>query len=255
MADSVLDFYDQLAGDYDLIFADWRRSIARQGDVLERLLDAELGPGPHSLLDASCGIGTQALGLAARGHRVHATDLSPVSVQRAAQEASSLGVPLTTGVADLRTLDTQVPGTFDAVLSCDNALPHLLTDGELRAATRAVSAKLRPGGVFLVTLRDYDKLLEEKPHATLPQVIDSPEGRRIVFQVWDWAEDGRTYAFSLFLVRQRGGHWETTQHRTVYRALRRAELDAALGAAGFTHIRWHPPEASGFYQPVVTARR
>ncbi|WNG20621.1 hypothetical protein [Cystobacter fuscus] len=67
--------------------------------------------------------------------------------------------------------------------------------------------------------------------------------------------DGRTYAFSLFLVRQRGGHWETAQHRTVYRALRRVELDAALGAAGFTHIRWHPPEASGFYEPVVTARR
>ncbi|EPX65405.1 hypothetical protein D187_000831 [Cystobacter fuscus DSM 2262] len=51
------------------------------------------------------------------------------------------------------------------------------------------------------------------------------------------------------------GHWETSQHGTVYRALRRAELDAALGAAGFTHLRWHLPEESGFYQPVVIARR
>jgi hypothetical protein len=82
-----------------------------------------------------------------------------------------------------------------------------------------------------------------------------PKAGGASIQVWDWAEDGRTYAFSLFLVRQRGGHWEATQQRMVYRALRRAELDAALGAAGFTHIRWYAPEESGFYQPVVTARR
>jgi glycine/sarcosine N-methyltransferase len=37
--------------------------------------------------------------------------------------------------------------------------------------------------------------------------------------------------------------------------LLRAELDAALGAAGFTHLRWHEPDRSGFHQPIVTARR
>jgi hypothetical protein len=26
-------------------------------------------------------------------------------------------------------------------------------------------------------------------------------------------------------------------------------------AAGFIDVRWHMPEASGFYQPLVTARR
>jgi SAM-dependent methyltransferase len=255
MADSVLDFYDQLAEDYHLIFSDWRRSIAHQGQVLDQLISGELGPGPHSLLDASCGIGTQALGLALLGHRVHATDLSPTSVQRAEREAGSLGVSLSTGVADLRTLDTQVAGTFDVVLSCDNALPHLLSDEELHDATRAVAAKLRPEGLFLASIRDYDRLLEEKPRATQPQVIDSPEGRRIVFQVWDWAEDGRSYTFSLFIVRQRGEQWETSERRAVYRTLRRATLEEALGAAGFTQLRWHEPTESGFYQPIVTARR
>ncbi len=255
MADSVLDFYEQLAEDYHLIFSDWRHSIAHQGQVLDRLLDAELGPGHHDVLDASCGIGTQALGLALLGHHVHATDFSPASVQRAEREAVSLGVQLTTGVADLRTLDTQVPGTFDAVLSCDNALPHLLSDEDLRNTTRAVAAKLRPGGLFLASIRDYDRLLEEKPRATQPQVIDSPEGRRIIFQVWDWAEDGHSYTFSLFIVRQRGEHWATSERRTVYRTLRRATLEEALGAAGFTHLRWHEPTESGFYQPIVTARR
>jgi 2-polyprenyl-3-methyl-5-hydroxy-6-metoxy-1,4-benzoquinol methylase len=255
MTDAVLDFYEQLAEDYHLLFLDWRQSVTRQGGLLDRLLRAELGPGPHSLLDASCGIGTQALGLASQGHRVHATDLSPNAVHRAAREAASLGVPLTTGVADLRTLEAQVPGTFDGVLSCDNALPHLLTDEDLLAAARGLAAKLRPGGLLVASTRDYDRLVQERPRSTQPSVIDAPEGRRIVFQVWNWAEDGRTYTLSQFILRQRDGRWETAQRQTVYRALQRRELDAALTAAGFTRIRWHAPEETGFYQPLVTAHR
>ncbi len=34
-------FYDELAEEYHLIFENWDRSIARQGDVLDHLLSAE----------------------------------------------------------------------------------------------------------------------------------------------------------------------------------------------------------------------
>src|SRR6185369_9466891 len=117
MDDSVADFYNRLAGDYHLLFADWDRAVRRQGDILDRLIAARLGPPPQRVLDCSCGIGTQAIGLAERGYVVHATDLSAAAVERAARESDRLGVPLTTGVADLRDL-AQVEGTFDVVLSC-----------------------------------------------------------------------------------------------------------------------------------------
>ena len=57
-------FYDALAEDYHLIFADWERSITHQAEVLARLLGAER----RRVLDAACGIGTQAIGLAAEGY-------------------------------------------------------------------------------------------------------------------------------------------------------------------------------------------
>src|SRR5690606_33844783 len=61
MTGSTRDFYQQLAGDYHLIFADWEASVVRQGAVLDGLIRAFL-PGPSlDLLDCSCGIGTQAL--------------------------------------------------------------------------------------------------------------------------------------------------------------------------------------------------
>ena len=70
------DFYDDLAPFYHLIFEDWERAIERQGEVLAGLLrEAGVGSGDE-VLDASCGIGTQTLGLLVRVFRVTASDIS-----------------------------------------------------------------------------------------------------------------------------------------------------------------------------------
>jgi glycine/sarcosine N-methyltransferase len=248
-------FYDGLADRYHLIFGDWDRSVRRQGEVLERVIRAEMGAGPLSLLDCSAGIGTQAIGLALRGHEVHATDLSGKAIERARKEAVRFGVPMTFGVADLRALDEQVSGTFDVVISCDNSLPHLLTDEDLLLAAQNIRSKLRENGLFLASIRDYDEVLDERPSATTPGVFDTPEGRRIYFQAWDWADDGRTYALHLFLLTESGDAWETHHLETRYRAVLRQELSQILREAGLQDIAWHAPEETGYYQPVLTARR
>jgi glycine/sarcosine N-methyltransferase len=256
MDDDVRAFYDALAEQYHLIFADWQGSMRRQAAALDRIVGDALRPGPHAILDGACGIGTQAIGLALLGHRVHATDLSPAAVARAEREAATLGATLTFGVADLRTLAAQVTGEFDVVLACDNALPHLLTDEDLGLAVTNMAAKLRPGGLFLASLRDYDRLVQERPQGEGPRVFDDARGRRISFQVWDWADDGSTYRLHQFLVRQDGAAWQTEHFSTEYRALLPRDLVAALRQAGFAlaGIQWHEPEESGFFQPIVTAR-
>ena len=257
MDDSVRGFYDDLAEDYHLIFADWGASMRRQAAALDAVIASELGPGSHAILDCACGIGTQAIGLALLGHQVHATDLSRKAVVRAEREAAARGASLTFGVADLRTLAAQVAGEFDVVLACDNALPHLLRDDELRQAIGNMAAKIRSDGLFLASTRDYDRLIEERPRAEGPRVFDDPAGRRISFQVWDWAEDGRTYQLHQFLMRQSGEEWRTDQYTTEYRALLAADLVTALRYAGFplASIHWHESEESGYFQPIVTARR
>src|ERR671914_170777 len=163
MADPVRTFYDELAESYHLIFADWQGSMRRQAAALDRLIQAQLGAGPHAILDCACGIGTQAIGLSLLGHTVHATDLSPNAVARAEREAASRNASLTFGVADMRDLAVRVEGEFDVVLACDNALPHVLEDDDLRLAAENMFAKLRPGGLLLASIRDYDRLVEERP--------------------------------------------------------------------------------------------
>src|SRR5215468_9252965 len=88
-SDEALAFYDQLAAQFHLVYGDWRgRAVPHQGAVFDAVLRAALGPGPFTVLDCACGIGTQAIGLALLGHQVHATDLSPRAVDRAAREAA-----------------------------------------------------------------------------------------------------------------------------------------------------------------------
>jgi methylase of polypeptide subunit release factors len=99
---SVVDFYDALAPWYHLVYQDWEASIARQGEALRSLLTREWGTGVRRLLDVTVGVGTQALGLAARGYEVIGSDISTSAVHRATSEAARRGLPLRCFVADVR---------------------------------------------------------------------------------------------------------------------------------------------------------
>lgn len=255
LEESVLDFYDDLAGAYHLIFSDWNHAISWQGEILSKIIHSKLtiqSKDRISLLDCSCGIGTQAIGLAKHGFKVTATDLSPVSIERARKEAASSGVEINFGVADFRSLEKEVSGVFDVVLSADNAIPHLITDEDLYLAVRNMYSKVQNEGILIITLRNYDELVKEKPRATEPRVFD--KGKRIVFQVWDWEDDVKTYRANHFVMQEMNGEWITKHNKTRYRALLRDEFTHVLSTVGFSDIEWHMPSESGYYQPIVTAR-
>ena len=251
----ITDFYDELSEQYHLIFADWDEEVERQGEVVDRVIRDLAGPGAKRVLDAACGIGTQAIGLARLGHHVTGTDLSPGAVARARREAERLGVSLTAEVADLRNLTESIAGPFDVICALDNALPHLEGEAELAQALGGIAARLAPGGLFLASIRDYDAMLRDRPRVEAPRVIDEPEGHRVVFQVWDWAPDGSSYRLHLYFVRYRDGIGAETRVFTGrYWPLTRARLEKLLAAAGLERSAWHERETSGFHQPIVSAR-
>ncbi|MFQ5547711.1 MAG: class I SAM-dependent methyltransferase [Woeseia sp.] len=256
MGQSVIEFYDRLSPYFHHNMGyDWEAGVRWEGQWLDRFLAEQLGgPGPWSVLDCSCGIGTQAIGLALQGHQVHATDLSPVSVDCARRESAGFGADVTFGVADFRKLSGTISDTFDAVISCDNSFAHCLNDDDLAAALTSIKSRLKPGGLLLVSIRDYDALIADKPVFNSEHVQDRPDGRRVVFQVWDWASDGRSYRLSQFLLKETDGGYELKYFESELRALLRDEIITAVEHAGYEEIRWHVPEASGYYQPIVTAR-
>ena len=276
MSGFVLDFYDRLAPEYHLMFADWRAEVMRQSALLARLLRAEV-PGASHVLDCACGIGTQAIGLARAGYQVTATDLSPGALQRALEEAQHFQVDRRFATADFRRLEDALQDRFHVVCCLDNAIAHLQEDHELHAACASMARRLHPGGLLVLSIRDYDRIFapcfaaaadpglpglpglarggeQSLPGGTLPRVFDGPDGRRIAFQVWDWSEDRRSYAVHQYFVHGDGDAPRATHYSSRFRALRRAELGGALLAAGLREVRWLMPEHVGFYQPLVLAR-
>ena len=166
-----------------------------------------------------------------------------------------MDLALTFGVADFRDLEDHVEDRFEAVICCDNSLPHMLHAEDIEQALSAMRSRLVADGLLVVSIRDYDSLLKDKPRGTLPVSQETESGRRIVFQVWDWDEGKPAYALHLFIVRETENGWDTSEHITEYRALRRQELSDHLNRAGFHGVSWGLPAQTGLFQPVVTARR
>lgn len=253
MSDDVRRFYDELAADYHHVYAEWESAIERQSCVLDRLIQRESSVNASVVLDCSCGIGTQAIGLARQGYEVFASDLSPKAIARAKSEAADRGLKIEFAVSDVREVERAFAREFDVVISCDNSLPHLLTGEDLTLALRSIRRTMTTDGLLVASIRDYDRLLAEKPSFEGANVQGASEREVITFQVWDWSRKSDTYLVRLFIMTRTPSGWQVREIRTRYRAIRRKEVTLALESAGFTKIAWHEPERSGFFQPIVTA--
>lgn len=250
-----MESYDEFAAHYDQIFENWEASIVRQATVLGGILERECGDRrPIHVLDCACGIGTQSLGLAMKGFEIEGCDISSGEIQRARSEASKRGLTVPFSVASMLQLTAVGQSSFDAVICIDNSLPHLETDAQLLQAARQARAKLRTDGSFIGSIRDYDRLIVERPAAQGPSFYSDGDRRRIVFQIWDWL-DARRYRFHLYITRSEQSEWHTFHFTSTYRAVLRSELGDILLQAGFSKVRWLLPSESGFYQPIFVAQR
>lgn len=249
------EFYDRMAADYMLISTGFAGSVERQGEVIHRLIRYALKKeGPFRVLDCSCGVGTQSFGLARLGHDVTGTDISPGAIQRAESEKLRNGYPVKFQVADMRALEN-LGDPFDAVISFDNALAHLTTEADLAFALSNVLSVLKPGGVFVASMRDYDQLRKDRPTGTMPRRIEDSLGERVYVQTWDWTEDGKSYDLRLFVLKRSADNWTARPLETRLRAYSRLEIATELEKSGFSSSEWIFTEQSGYYQPVLIARK
>jgi len=247
---SVQAFYDALAPLYHLVYENWEATVTRQGNALASLIAEHWGAGARTVLDAAVGVGTQALGLRALGFRVTGSDLSPGAVNRAQREAALRHLPLPCLVADFRALPVRAT-SVDVVLLCDNALPHLETQGDIRTALAECFRCARPGGGCLISMRDYGPPPPSGTVDVLPYGERVWAGRRYrVRQVWSW--QGPRYDLSFEILPAEGAGESATILKSSYLAIPVEQVAELMRAVGFEGVRRADDR---FFQPVLVGTR
>lgn len=244
----IESFYDQLSPYYKYIFQDWNASVVRQAIILDEVIREYFGKDVRSILDAACGIGTQTIGLAQMGYQLTASDISEGEIEKARLEATRRGLTIPLQVADMRNLQQTFDSEFDLVIACDNAIPHLLSDAEIRQAFEGFYQVTSESGGCIISVRDYDAMERGRRKLYPRQVHDTPEGKIVVFDCWDF--DGEFYDITMYIVEDTG---QVTANTHVIRGGRYycvsiSKLETLMRKAGFKTI---VTLKNRFYQPLL----
>jgi SAM-dependent methyltransferase len=247
--DPTTGYYDALAPYYRLVYRDWEASVGRQAEQLDGVIREFFGPAARSLLDAACGIGTQALGLAALGgYEVTASDISPAALARAREEAAARNLEIEFRVADMRGLWEAHRREFDVVLAGDNAVPHLLSEADILSAFRQFRRCAAPGGGCIISVRDYASM-ERGGRRLYPRGVREVEGGRVVLlDVWDF--EGDRYEITTYVIEDTGGGPPRTHvaRGGRYWCVTIPVLERLLAEAGFVRTA---VLADRFFQPLI----
>ena len=245
-------FYDNMAADYDKLFQDWQAATREQAEILDKIF-RDQGVDPQiKILDCACGIGTQSIGLAALGYLLTSSDISDAELEEAAQRAKENKVNIRFAHADFTALEEVFSELFDVVIAMDNPLAHMLTREDMEKAIGSITGRIKSGGLFVSSFRDYDGLLEEKPAYSPPYIHNAQAGKRVSFQTWDW--EGDIYHLTQYIIDDQDA-LSVGKFLCSLRAVRRQEVTDLLLAHGCQEVVWKFPEETGFYQPIVIAKK
>ncbi len=245
-------FYNNLATQYDKLFHDWQGTTKEQAEILDNIFKNNGFDKTAKILDCACGIGTQAIGVATLGYNVTASDISDGELMEAEKRAKANNVKLCLKQADFCALSDVFEEKFDIVIAMDNALPHMLTSGDLEKAIKSIVTQIKNDGIFVASIRDYDSLLVEKPPYSPPYIHKTDKGQRVSFQTWEWKDD--IYKLIQYIIDDED-NLQVSKFECEYRATRREEMTKLLLAHGCSRVEWLFPEETGFYQPIVVARK
>lgn len=247
---STKKFYDGLTPLYHLIYPDWEKSIKRQGEMLDSVI-REMWASVSDILDVSCGIGTQTLGLSSIGYNMTASDLSQEQVDRAKKEAAKRNLSVSFSVADMRCCFEHHQRQFDVVISCDNSIPHLLSDEDILRTFRELFNCTRTGGGCIISVRDYEK--EDLSQQQIKQygIREENDIRWLIWQVWDPSPP--IYDVTMYFVEDRGNPTCITYaFQSKYYAISISSLISLMQLAGFEDVR----RLDGrLFQPMIIGTR
>jgi len=129
-------------------------STESKNAFIEKLLKAQ---NVKTVLDMTCGTGSQVFYLAKRGYEVIGSDFSPALLVQARKKATAEGLNLTFIDGDMRTLKA---GQFDAVITIFSAIGHL-SKPDFEKALQNIHTNLKDGGVYVFDIFNLQAITDD----------------------------------------------------------------------------------------------
>ncbi|HAT8890278.1 TPA: methyltransferase domain-containing protein [Legionella pneumophila subsp. pneumophila] len=122
--------------------------------LIEKLLKMQ---GSKTILDMTCGTGSQVLYLAQHGYKITGSDLSPALIDSARNKAKKMNLSIPFIVGDMRTINV---GKFDAVITIFSAIGHL-NKSDFEIMLQNIRHNLNDGGIYIFDIFNLQALTDE----------------------------------------------------------------------------------------------
>ncbi|MBH1940907.1 class I SAM-dependent methyltransferase [Mobilitalea sibirica] len=228
-------FYERIADKYHWFFSSWDNAMKRQMQELIPLLHINK---VRTVLDCSCGTGLQAIGLAKEGFHVTGSDISNKMLEIARKNAEKDGIKDIHFIqADFRDIQSKMNGSFDAVISFGNSIPHLHRNCDILDAFTNIYNCLNNGGLAVFDIRNYDDMLINKPKF-LPMRIHDEKDEKIVsiLYVFDYLDDIIRFNVVYLVEDKTSGEKSMEVEVSDYYPIKSAVFVDLLKEAGFINI-------------------
>lgn len=188
-------YYNTRAERYDEFNANNSNGI---NALLEKILKEHHVP---TVLDLTCGTGSQVFWLKENGFEVVGSDISRSMLKIAKQKAKLKQLQINFLQGDCRTVHV---GQFDAVITIFNAIGHL-TQEDFKLAIQNINCNLNPGGLYIFDIFNLDYLKAGNNITKLTgdwiSTSDGKKFREIQFSII--SDDGILASYSTYVFQDR----------------------------------------------------
>jgi glycine/sarcosine N-methyltransferase len=176
---------------------------------------------------------------------VTAVDLSEEMLEKLRGHAVVEGRLITTMRASFQELQRTLKTSFDGVFCMGNALAHLLTAEDLRLALDKFSALLKPGGLLVIQVLNFERILAQRPRVLSVKT----SGNTVYTRSYEYADP----LIQFNIAKSKEGNVQPDEViTTTLRPVLWKELSFMLGDVGFENVKCFGSISMTEYAPATS---